>query len=181
MTTEPVDPAIPEAVRPQPVKRSPAGSRLLNVALGVALVVATAGVAFAVGRATAPASAATGLPNFGGRNFPGGGNFPGASNNPNGGGSGGLGGLGGGLTIEGTVESISGDAVTIRTVSGTTITVGLSSDTEYHQAAEGAASDVQPGATVVVRVDGGFRGAGGGPGASGAPSLGTASDVTVEP
>ena len=61
--TSPVAPA-PVTAAPPPVipakKKSSGGGRWLNVVLGVAVAVAIAGVAFAVGRTTAPASAATG-------------------------------------------------------------------------------------------------------------------------
>lgn len=188
MTTEPFDPATPEPVRPDevrvlPTRKSRGTSGFVNLALGLALVVAAAGVAFAVGRATAPATTAT-QATPGGRNFPGGGfggpNGPGASGAPNGGGFG----LGA-ASIEGTVESATADSVTIRTSSGALITVGLSPATTYHEAATATAAAVEPGRRVVVRVDG--LGRRGGPGASGAPSssiapsIGNARDVTLEP
>ncbi len=171
----------------------------------MAVLVATAGVAFAVGRTTAPAAAssqtAIEVPG-GGRFFTNGG--PNASFDPNdvqggpGNGNGnGFGrvGLGAAPTIEGTVDSITADAITIRTADGNTITIGLNSSTTYHQQADASASDVQPGKTVKVQLSGGFRpgangngngngnnGNGNGNGnGSGSISLGSAGDVTVVP
>lgn len=175
----------PQPVPAQPARRGSSGSRILNLVLGLAIAVAVAGVAFAVGRATAPATASTngsgtgnGSGTFPGGNFPGRGYFPGGNGGTgNGNGNGGLGGFGG-LAIEGTVDSVTTDSVTIKTASGATVTIGLNSDTQYHQATPATASDVAAGKSVVVRVTGGFRQGGNG---NGTASLGTASDVTVEP
>jgi hypothetical protein len=168
---------------------------VLNIALAVAVLVATAGVAFAVGRTTAPESATTA-----GRFNGGVGGFgPNASFVPNddgargnGGlaGRGGFGGFGGGLSIQGTVESMSADSITITTQGGQSITIGLDSSTTYHQQSAASASDVEAGKTVILDVTGGFRpginGNNGNSGNSGNAgnggfSLGTASDVTVVP
>ena len=108
-------------------RKSGSGGRLLNIVLVVAAAVAIGGVAFAVGRNTAPVSASTGTGRgngtFGGA-FPGRSFTPGASGAP-GFGRGGFGGaLGGaGLTIQGTVESVDGDTMTIKTANGATIAV----------------------------------------------------------
>lgn len=177
-----------------PVQRSSAGSsRALGLALGLGVLVATGGVAFAVGRATAPATvgaaAVVGEDGTGGRGT----GFPNGSFDPNGsgrtggltgrGGFGGLGALGGGLVIEGTVDSVSPGSVTIRMADGTTVTVGLDSSTTYHSAEAATASDVTAGETVTLQVTGGFRpgGDGGGTGANGAVTLGTAGDITIVP
>jgi hypothetical protein len=189
----PFDTPRPEPVVPQPVHRASRGAggsaRIVNVALGAALLVAAAGVAFAAGRATAPVSAAgtTGtLPGVTDRL--GGGNVQGDGTTPGGvAGRGPLGGLAGGMTVQGTVESVAADSVTIKTSSGTTVTVGLDADTTYHQQADATASDVEAGETVILQLSGGFRPAaspGASPGTggtSGSTSLGTASDVTVVP
>ena len=194
-------PAVAPA--PAPVKPRKSGVSILNVALGVAVLVATAGVAFAVGRTTAPAAAssqtAIEVPG-GGRFFTNGG--PNASFEPNdvqGGPGNGVGriGLGAAPTVEGTVDSITADSITIKTADGNTITIGLDSSTTYHQQADATASDVQPGKTVKVQLAGGFRpgangngngngngnnGNGNGNGnGSGSISLGSAGDVTVVP
>lgn len=195
--------ATGSAIAPTPVVAKPArksgGISILNVALGVAVLVATAGVAFAVGRTTAPAAAPTqlaGITPGGGRFFTNGG--PGASFDPNGGfgagpganngnGNGGRFGFGGGPTIQGTVDSVTEDSVTIKTADGNTITIGLDSTTTYHQQADATASDVEAGKTVILKLSGGFRpGNGNGNGnangsGNGSVSLGTASDVTVVP
>ena len=150
-TFEPATSAVPPpavtagpAVTTAPAKAARKGGvSILNVALGVAVLVATAGVAFAVGRTTAPAAASSETA----ITAPGGGRFfvngepqrqlrsqrrPGRPGNGNGNGRFGLGAA---PTIEGTVDSITADAITIRTADGNTITIGLDSSTTYHQQA----------------------------------------------
>ncbi len=179
----PPEPAMapPPAAPPSPTRRSGSG-RWLNVVLGVAVVVAIGGVAFAVGRGTAPASAATG--NGRGGLVLNGGGFPTGSFTP--GGNGGQvfrGGFGGAPTINGTVESVDGDKITIKTADGQTITLTTDSDTTYHTQAPASAADVTPGSTVKVQLDLDGNAVAGGPRASGAPgaALGTAGSVTVVP
>jgi hypothetical protein len=191
-TVSPVEPpsaATPAATVPvapvTPVKSKPAGSRILNLALAGALVLAIAGVAFAVGRFTAPATAsAGGFQNGNGgqffRNGQGGQGGQGGGN----GGQGGPGGLfAGGLTLEGTVESVTDTTLTLKTASGQTIQIALSGSTTYHAQTDATASAVTTGGKVLVRLNGrgGFFGGNGGPAASGAPTSPTANDVTVVP
>jgi len=188
IATEPVaspaePPAAPtaETVPVAPVKAKPGGSRLLNVALAGALVLAIAGVAFAIGRFTAPATASAGgsQNGNGGQFFRNGQGGQGGAN----GGQGGPGGLfAGGLTLEGTVESVTDTTLTLKTASGQTIQIALNGSTTYHAQTDATASDVTTGGKVLVRLDGrgGFSGANGGPTASGAPTT-TAGDVTVVP
>ena len=169
-----------------PAVRRPRGTRILNAVLAIAVALAIAGVAFAVGRFTAPtAVAASRFGNGGpGQFFNGNG-----SGNANGNGAGrGAGGLlaGGGVTIEGTVESISDTTLTLKTASGQTIQVALEGATTYHAQSDASASDVKSGGTVLVRLNlrGGFGNAGPGssPGtADGGATNPTASDVTVVP
>lgn len=155
---------------------------VLNVALGLAVVIAIAGVAFAVGRGTAPVAAATGPGGF--RNGP----LPSGAI-LNGGGPGGFVGGAAGLSIEGTVTAVDADSVTIQTSTGATIELSINDGTEYHQQAAADASDVTTGSKVVVQVSGfaGRGGQGGGANASAAPSrspgstTGTATDITVVP
>lgn len=173
------------AAAPVPVARPRASGRVLNAILAIALVVAIGGVAFAVGRSTAPTAAATvGRGNFG--NFPGPGASlaPGASGAPGGflgGGQGGLGGLGSGLTLSGTVQSLTADTITIETPAGQTVQLNLDPDTTYHRKTDGVAADVATGSTVEVQLD--FAGGLGRPTASADSSgpVGTASSVTVVP
>jgi hypothetical protein len=177
---DPLEDVMPVAnARVQPRSRS---SRAVNLALGGALAIAVAGVAFAVGRGTASTSVAGGPDGqapFGG---------PGASFQP-GGGQAFRGGLGGEsrLSIRGTVTGVDAASVTITTSSGTTITLSTNGDTGYHQRSAATAADVATGKTVVVEVDGfGGPGGGAGPGSSAAPSGGTATaptatDITVVP
>ena len=190
----PFAPATPPALEPvRPVATAPrraSSGRWLNLLLGIAAAVAIGGIAFAVGRSTAPVAAA-GL----GRNLPDGGNFVGRSFDPNAsfapgrGGNGGLFGAGG-LTVEGTVQSVTGDTLTISTADGRTVEVQLGADTDYHQQAAGSASDVTTGSKVSVQLDlagvgagGNGNGNGGQGGTYGTPTgpTGTASDVTVIP
>jgi len=197
--TQPVTPVTP-VVPPAPARRS-RNAALLNGLLALALVVAVGGVAFAAGRATAPAPAAsTGRFNggfVGGGNGPQGSFAPGGSFTPGQGGfRGGLGGAfggGGGLTLTGTVTKVDASGVTLKTANGDDVTVSTDGSTTYHAATTGTANDVTVGATVDVRVTGrgAFGGGNGngnggngngnggkGNGNSGAPSI-TASDITV--
>ncbi len=187
--------APPPATAPvpvAPVKRRSSAGLLVNVLLGVAVVVAVGGVAFAAGRATAPTTtAANGR--FGGNGA--GGFGPNASGAPGRGGAfqGVFG--GGGVTVEGTVTAVAADSITIQLSSGQAVTIPTSSDTTYHSQTAASSSDVTTGATVKVELSGGGRFAGGGQGtggngnggnaptASGAPGrgLGSASSVTVVP
>jgi hypothetical protein len=172
-----------------PKPRSKSG-RIVNVVLGLALVIAVAGVAFAVGRGTANASTAqgNGRGGFNGQGFTNGGNFPGGGNggNGNGGPGGFFAGGAGGITLQGTVTAVNGDSITLKTAAGAEITISTNGDTTYHQQAAATSSDVQTGSTVKVQVNG-FRGGrfgGGGANASPAPSGApqtTATDITVVP
>jgi hypothetical protein len=149
----------------------------LNLLLLVAGAIAIGGLAFAVGRTTAPASSVlTGQ-------FPGGqlilpdGSFdPGTTGNVQGGGPFGR----GGPTISGKVASIDADSITLTLDSGDTMTVNLDGSTTYHTATDATQADVAVGDDVSVRVDGGRFQVGGGATSSAAPSV-TASDVTVDP
>jgi hypothetical protein len=185
----PTAPVVPSSVGPAPgpiivAKRNGSSGRLLNIVLAAAVAVAIGGVAFAVGRTTAPVSAANGAGrggNFGG-GLPGASFAPRASGQP-GFGRGGFGGAGGGaVTVSGTVVSVAGDTLTIKTASGQTIEVSTGTSTTYNTQAPGSASDVQAGKTVQVQLT--FAGGGAGrPNASSAPSgpIGTAGSVTVVP
>ena len=201
---EPFNPTPPESlsassiptapVAPSPVTAAPAivpaarktsgGGRWLNVVLVVAAAVAIGGVAFAVGRTTAPVSATTGngRGTLGGV-FPGGSFAPRASGAPGLGRGGFGGGFGGGLTVSGTVESVNGDTLTIKTANGQTIEVTTGPSTTYNTQSAASASDVQAGKTVQVQLDLAGGAGLGRPNASGAPggTTGTASSVTVVP
>lgn len=195
----PVAPASAPAPALEPVRtvavrsgRGAGSGMLVNALLGVALVVAVGGVAFAAGRATAPAAAAAGRTGttFNGQGGQGGGGFlaPGASGAPGRGFGGG--GFGGAVSVQGTVEAIDGTSITIRTPAGATVTLGLNGDTSYHKQAPATAADVTTGSTVIVSLEArGFGNGQGRPSASGAPQasgapaagFGTAGSVTVVP
>jgi len=168
------------AATPGPARKASSGGRWLNVVLVVAAAVAIGGVAFAIGRGTAPASASTGNGRVFEGAFPGGSFVPGATGAPGliRGGPGG--GLGGGMTIEGTVESVDGDRLTIKTANGQTITVSTGDSTTYHTQADASASDVTAGKTVQVQLDGGIAGRPNASATTGGP-VGTAGSVTVIP
>jgi hypothetical protein len=178
--TSPIGPATVRS-------RSGGSGMLVNVLLGIAVVIAVGGVAFAVGRATAPTTAAAATNGrFGNGGFAG----PNASGAPGGGfvGPGGFGGVNGGLSIEGTVTAISADSITVKLASGQTVTIPIDAQTTYHQRASATAADVTSGSTVIVQLQGG-RGAftngngNGGPTASGQPTrtLPAATSITLAP
>lgn len=203
----------PAYAAPGPVAGTPrrsASSRILNVALGAALLVAAVGVAFAIGRASSPASTGStasagvqgGVGGGGTANGSGNGNSngngpltgggPNASFDLNGndGGPGG-GDIDGGLGLErgfrgagglqGTVTAVTADSVTITMPTGQVVTFKLDSSTTYHQKVAATASDIKAGSTVQVGLGSGFRPNEITQNADGSISLGTAGDLTVTP
>jgi hypothetical protein len=149
-----------------------------NLALILALVVAAGGIAFAAGRATAPAAAAA-QPGSAGQL----GQVPGSSFDPNANGV--PGGVPGSrsMSLEGTVTALDGTTLTIATSDGQTVSVDVAGAT-YHAQTAATETDVAAGATVRLEVTG--MGGPGGPGgapASPAASAGassvTASDVMM--
>ena len=147
---------------PPPPVIAPAkkGDRTFRVLLAVGLLVAVGGVTFAVGRATAPAAAASTPGGFGNGGFTNGGTGNGGA------GAAGLGrgGFGGGVLVTGTVDSMSGTTMTLKEANGSTVTVNLASATTYHAQAAAIAADVTTGKQVQVQVA--IAGAFGAPGAS---------------
>jgi hypothetical protein len=191
-TDDPIEavPATPAATQPVvAVPSAPArrGRSPLDLLLVGAAILAIGGVAFAVGRTTAPQTAAA-FPS-GGQFVPGGLADPGASLAPGqtpaaggpqvgGPGLGGPGGLArGGMSVTGTVTSVDGDSLTITLESGEAVTVTLDDATEYRTAADATADDVTVGATVDINL--GFDGMA--PGGTGDTPAFTADDVTVVP
>ena len=168
-TPPPTSPLPPATVRP---RRS--SSRILDLALILAAALAIGGVAFGVGRATAPSvAAANGPGTFRGAN----GFRPDGSFDPNAApGRGGAFALGGGLSIDGTVTAVSGSAITVKLGDGREVTFTLDASTAYHQSTPASASDVAVGDDVSVKLKGGRVTSGANP--SAAPQL-EASDVTV--
>jgi hypothetical protein len=168
-TPPPTTPLPPATVRP---RRS--SSRVLDMALILAAALAIGGVAFGVGRATAPAvSAANGTGTFRGAN----GFRPDGSFDPNAApGRGGAFALGGGLSIDGTVMAVSGSAITVKLSDGREVTFTLDASTAYHRSTAATASDVAVGDDVSVKLKGGRVTSGANPSAP--PQL-QASDVTV--
>jgi hypothetical protein len=153
--------ATPPAPTPLATPPAKGSGRATNVLLGVALLVAVGGLAFAGGRITAPASA-SGFQ--GGRaGFPAGSVDPNQAGgfDPNQAGGFGQGGIGGNraLAVTGTVKSIDGSTLVLTAADGTDITIDVSGST-YHAETAATSSDVTSGASVSVTVAGfgGFRG-----------------------
>ena len=127
-------------------KRPPSTLFIVVVLAGF---VAIGGVAFAVGRMTAPAAA---FPGAGGNFNDGGGGFqPPGGQNGQGFPGGGFG--GGGPSLEGTITALDGDSLTIQTADGSTVTVNLSDDTGYAQEETTSADALDTGDAVRVQVD----------------------------
>lgn len=186
-------PLAPVAAAQPAARRKTRSSRVLDAALVLAGVLAVAGVAFGVGRATAPVAAAANGGFRNGGTF-GNGNFPQRSFDPNNPpGRGGAFGLGNGLSIDGTVTAVTADSLTLKLANGNEVTFKLDGSTTYHQSTAGSSSDVAVGDAVAVKVTGNGRFFGGGqggnggaqaspaPGASGAPGTANlqATDITV--
>jgi hypothetical protein len=183
MTTDPSAAAPTNAASPAPipgpvpvvtVNARPRSGRLLNLLLIGAAIVAIGGVAFAVGRATAPAST---LPRFGAFTNGGTGVRPDGSFTPSAGGPGFFG-RDGGLSLDGTVKAVSADTLTLTLADGREMTFKLDGTTTYQQATPATATDVAVGDSVSVKVAGIGRAAGAGGGTT-TTDL-TASDVTVD-
>src|SRR5512140_3279105 len=118
----------PPAVLAPPKK----ADRTFSILLAVGLLIAVGGVAFAVGRVTAPAqAAATTRGGFGNGGF-GNGGTGGAGAAGGGAGGFGRGGFGGGVLVTGTVDSVSGTTMTLKEANGSTVTVNLAGTTTYH-------------------------------------------------
>jgi hypothetical protein len=179
----PVAPVTPVASSPVPVATpKKKGGGLTNALLVIAALVAVGGVTFAIGRATAPASAASGATNGSGRTGlgPGGSFDPGTM--PAGAVPGGFGDRT--MTVSGTVKSLDGSTLVITTSDGTETTIDVSGSA-YHAQSPATSADVTAGTKVSVSVTGlgGMRrpGASAAPDASAAPGSGsiTATDVTI--
>jgi hypothetical protein len=181
----PITPVQAAPIQAPPV-RSRGGGMLINVVLGIALVVAVGGVAFAAGRVSAPPNAAAGTGLRGQGGFVPGAGGPTASGAP----GGAFGGAGGGaVALQGTVTAMTADSITLELASGQSVTIPTDASTTWHEQQAATSTDVTTGSTVIIQVQGG-RGAGGqgggqagGPTASGAPgrALGSASTVTLVP
>ena len=166
----PVAPVAPVAPVVAVAPRAKSGG-VLNLLLIGAAILAIGGVAFAVGRSTAPASA---FPGVGGLN---GGPIvrSDGSVDPGAGGPRGFV-TDGGLAIDGKVTLVDADSITLTLDNGEEMTFALDGETTYHEATNAAATDVAIGDDVSVKVDGGGPRNGGTDASS---SELTAGDVTV--
>ena len=144
---------------------------ILNLLLIGAAIVAIGGVAFAVGRSTAPAAAFQRAGAFDGGTVTG----PRGSFAPGAGGPAAFS-LGGAITMDGTVKSIDADSLTLTLADGQEMTFKLDGATTYREATDAAATDIAVGDQVSVKAAGGGRIQAG---ADGQPSDLTAGDVTV--
>jgi preprotein translocase subunit YajC len=182
--TEPVTPVV------RPSKSGKVSGGMVAVALSA--LIAVGGLAFAIGRVTAPA-ATTGATDgrFGNGNFQPGtgtGQVPGDGLRFN----------AGGITLSGTVTKVTDTELTIKTSSGNEVTIPIDDSTAYHSQTAASSADVDDGTKVQVLVEGGRigQGAAASPGAAspgaaspglvspgagvpGAGSFGTATDVTI--
>ncbi len=156
-----------------PVVRPRRTTSILNLLLALAALVAVAGVAFAVGRVTTPASTAAANRATNGGQFGGG---PRPS-----GGTGGFGrGFGGAASIQGTVTASSPNSLTISLASGQSVTFATDGSTTFHRETAGSSADVTTGKQVIVQITGRGFGPGESPGPSPAASGGLkAVSVTV--
>ncbi len=170
--SNPVAPVAPVAPVVAVPPRAKSGG-ILNLLLVGAAIIAIGGVAFAIGRATAPANAfqrATGLSDGGPIVRPDG------SFGPVAGGPAGFA-LDGEIALDGTVKAIDADSLTLTLTNGEEMTFTLDAATTYREATDAAAADVAVGDEVSVKVAGGGRVQQGGNGGE-APDL-KAGDVTV--
>ncbi len=173
---------------PSPAAPSRAGSNVMSVVLVVAALVAVGGLAFAIGRATAPAATSSGAIGAAGPGTVGTGanGLPDRASVP-----GAFGALGSGeLTLRGTVEALSATNLTLKLADGSTVEILLDDTTTYHRQADAASSDVTTGSSVLVGVAG-FNRADRSPAPNGtpdpnrtptpaqSPSLGPAVSVTL--
>ena len=174
MTMDPA-PTLPSAPPNPIVTPTRRTSRVLDIALALAAVLAIGGVAFAAGRITAPAG--TG-PSFARGLAPDGTIVtPDGSFDPNGPRPGGLA-SSGGLAIDGEVTSIDADSITLKLADGQEMTFKLDDATTYHEAADASSSDVAVGDDVSVKVTGGRVVTSNGGSGGETPEL-SARDVTV--
>jgi hypothetical protein len=173
--------------RPGPAQKAPPKrDSSTMILLLIAGMVAIGGLAFAAGRVTAPTTAAAAaVPSGRFGNFARASLAPGETFNPAGGFGGGLGGLGrggagalaGGVT--GTVQSVSGSTLTLLLSTGATVTIDLSGSTTYHNETAGSSSDVKVGTKVQVQINtAAAAGTTPNPSASGGRTL-TASDILI--
>ncbi len=147
-------------------------SRGLGALYMLAVAVAVGGSAFSVGRLTAPAGTAAGGGNAAAQ-AAGRGQFgPTGSFQP--GAMGGFPMMGGSSTITGTVVSLDGTTLTLKTSSGSTVEITVGGSTAYHAQAAATSSDVTAGATVQVQLSGGARAGLGGTSSGGSTGQGGA-------
>ncbi len=170
-------------------KPSASNSRVVNLVLGLAGVVALGGVGFATGRLTAPTPQGA---QFGNGQFQGGGQFPGGGSFPPGFGDGQGGGfVGGGFrgasVLEGTIVAVTSDSLTLRIGNavdggqGIEIVIPLSPATAVHTQASASSGDLASGQMVLVQLGTPEADSAPAPAASGAPGQvqAAASDITI--
>jgi Domain of unknown function (DUF5666) len=154
MTMDPIQPGapVPSPVSVVAVAPRARSSGVLNLLLIGAAILAVGGVAFAIGRSSAPASGFRGVGTVTDAAIV----PPGGSFAPGPGGPRGFA-LDGGPAIDGTVTAVDADSITLMLKNGEEMTIALDGDTAYHEATDATAADVAVGDDVSVKVDGGGR------------------------
>jgi hypothetical protein len=129
--------------------------RTALIALALAGVLVVGGGGFALGRVTAPTPTFAGFRGGGngGNGFPGGGVGDGQGGDLGQGNGQGGGFRGGGFGLQGTVQAISGDTLTLKTANGSTVTVNLSGSTTYGKQVAGQQSEIATGSTVRIGIN----------------------------
>lgn len=170
------------AARPSHARR--AGST--TVLLVISAMIATGGVGFALGRASATGQSGTGQTTEAAANgLPGGqGGAPAMGAIPSGlpapGDRGGNAGADlSASTISGTVVSVTLSSITIRLAGGQTATVAIDSSTAYHAQTTASSADVTVGSSVIVQTSAPVTGSASASASPGAADTRTATDVTV--
>jgi len=130
----------------------------------LAAAVAVGGIAFAVGRVSAPAGSESGSSRAGVAS-----------------GSAGTAGTAdtGSMIVTGTVDSIDGSTMTIRTTNGSTVTVSVGGATTYHAQAAASTANITSGSNVQVLLQGAAATSSAAPAASPGQIPLTAADVTL--
>lgn len=147
-------PVAPAAVAPPIPVRKPKGQDRSTIALLiVAALIAVGGVGFALGHATAPASASVAAANarpsgLGGRAFAS--LAPGQTFNPT---QFGAGRTDGSASVSGTVTSFDGTTLVIAEANGTSVSIDVAGTTTYHTQTSATSSQVATGAGVTIQID----------------------------
>ncbi|MGO9179243.1 MAG: hypothetical protein ACLQBX_11345 [Candidatus Limnocylindrales bacterium] len=178
------NPSTPTPFQVPTAPRTSGSSGAGRLPTTLAAIIAIAGLGFAAGRLTAPVTTGSGAggagPGAGASGVTGfdpTGGF--APSGPGGAGQGAVAG-GGAAALSGSVESVSGSSLTLKTPSGASVTVELNSSTTYHRQTAATASDVSAGKEVLIQLSTGATSSSAAqPAASGTQPTVRAGDVTI--